>query len=407
MPVGARPVVVEEPGPVRKVVEVREKRTARPPPVTGRRVVEIDAARGGGRQNVLVAVAGAVNPAAETRVGVEPAVPRGKPAAASERGVGPARSVRRNAVPAANPREEIPRRVRLAVGVQGLGVRRAAGIPIDVLGVRTLPVAGPVGVEAAVAVGIVIAGVVRVFLHVVDRAVGTVTLDVGEVVEHLAVRAAITANLLVPLVEVPAFPGTVEVAGHVHEGDGGKVLLQIRHEREVRRDVGGRGPRQFAAPRPQYDVGPGMRGKVAPRRGGPAREVGIAEVLRAAAVEAPVVIDKPQRPARTVRIPCVGRALPIRKARHAVRKLAAVRGVAVDDAELRLRRGKGGGRNLREVRTGVVDDDRRGGPGREGRKERQREKHHRARETGERKIHDIPIPISTVPVKPRTRARRF
>jgi len=94
------------------------------------------------------------------------------------------------------------------------------------------PFNGPIGIQAPVAVAVVVTIVVRQLIQEI-AAVRIVALDVGEIEEDLVVLETVPADLLVPPVEVTAFPCSVQVPGHVDKGDIRVVLFKLVHQGKV------------------------------------------------------------------------------------------------------------------------------------------------------------------------------
>ena len=118
----------------------------------------------------------------------------------------------------------------------------------------------------------------------VVRAGGVPGLDVGEVVEHLAVGGDVVPDGLVVVLQ-HLVGRAVGVAGHVDEGDAGVVGFESGHGLEVGVDGGGV-PGELPAPGPHEGVGlrgVGQQGGGGVVEGGgvpgPARVVGQAEAL--------------------------------------------------------------------------------------------------------------------------------
>ena len=189
-----------------------------------------------------------------------------------------------------------------------------------------------VGVHSAPGVA---PGAAIVFVGI-ERAVGVVAFDVGEVVEHLVVGDAVGANLIVARIQVASDAGPIEVPGHVHEGDIGVIRLELAHGGEIGVDPFFRVIADAAAPRPDDHVGLRMAVQIASSWRHPTGVPVFTQVI-------PILIDGECADAQGV---------------HTADRLAAVGGMAVENVELGFRLVYPVLGNLVEVCRSVVNDNR-------------------------------------------------
>jgi hypothetical protein len=141
-----------------------------------------------------------------------------------------------------------------------------------------LPVLGPVAVARAVAIAVIVAAIIGPQRHEVDRSVGTVAFDIGEIVERPAMGEAVSADLFVAQIHVAGGAGTVEMPGHVNEAHRRIVRFKLAHLIEILLDFGLRAV-HLAAPGPDHHVGLRMSGQIGPRGRRPGRAVRTAEII--------------------------------------------------------------------------------------------------------------------------------
>ncbi len=184
-------------------------------------------------------------------------------------------------------------------------------------------------------------------------------IQVGEVEQRLAIGLAILADLLVALVAVvPLGAGGLGVAGEVDEPDARVLALELAHRVQVRLDIRRAVIVELGAPGPHRGV---ERGVVVQHVAGEVQAVGGLPVqIRGDVIARLLAVEDAERPAHGRQL--APSHLNVKESGldqlQAGVDLGAVRRVGVVDLALALGRVDDALRDGRQVRAGVIDDDR-------------------------------------------------